>query len=81
MEYLDVNWTLANCTGKPLNWFFSLKQSEIKLAKGLCADCPIKQDCLQYSVEKDEFGLWAGLTRKERLDLYGDHQEQESQMD
>jgi len=42
-------------------------RSAIKVAKKLCAQCPIKQECLEYAVEaEEEWGIWGGLTARER---------------
>jgi WhiB family redox-sensing transcriptional regulator len=39
-------------------------------AKKLCTTCPVQPDCLQYSLAAgEEFGVWGGLTEKERHDL------------
>lgn len=37
-------------------------------AKRICAHCPVATDCLQHAVSNHEpFGIWGGLTAKERL--------------
>jgi len=42
-------------------------RTAIKVAKSLCAECPIQRDCLEYAVEaKEEWGIWGGLTSRER---------------
>lgn len=42
-------------------------RAAVKLAKSLCAECPIRKDCLEYAVEaKEEWGIWGGLTSRER---------------
>jgi WhiB family redox-sensing transcriptional regulator len=36
-------------------------------AKAICAECPVRQICLEYSFEHDIwFGIWGGLTPAER---------------
>lgn len=41
-------------------------------AKKLCAGCPIRVQCLEYAVEAEEpYGVWGGLTAKERKRLRG----------
>jgi len=38
-----------------------------KLAKQMCARCPIQKECLDYAMTaKEEFGVWGGTTRYER---------------
>ena len=38
-------------------------------AKSLCAGCPVRAVCLEWSIENHrqaEFGIWGGMTEKER---------------
>jgi hypothetical protein len=38
-----------------------------KVAKGLCAECPIKNACFIYAQETNErYGIWAGTLPGER---------------
>jgi WhiB family redox-sensing transcriptional regulator len=37
-------------------------------AKAICADCPIRERCLEYArAEEIPYGTWGGLTAAERL--------------
>lgn len=39
-------------------------------AKAICADCTVREQCLQYSLEREEpFGVWGGLSEDERFRL------------
>jgi len=38
-------------------------------AREICAACPVREDCLKYSIDADEFGIWAGLDQDERRNL------------
>jgi WhiB family redox-sensing transcriptional regulator len=38
-------------------------------AKGICRDCPVLSECLAYSLEVEEYGIWAGLDAREREEL------------
>jgi WhiB family redox-sensing transcriptional regulator len=39
-------------------------------AKALCATCPVREECLEYALERSEvFGIWGGLNGKERRDV------------
>ena len=40
-------------------------------AKLLCAACPVRQRCLDYALEYEEFGIWGGATPEERDELRG----------
>ncbi len=38
--------------------------------KKVCVTCPVKKDCLDYSLESREpYGIWGGLTETERKTL------------
>jgi hypothetical protein len=38
-----------------------------KIAKRLCAECPIREKCFTYAIESNQrFGIWAGTTPAER---------------
>lgn len=37
--------------------------------KLLCAACPVRQRCLDYALEYEEFGIWGGATPEERDEL------------
>lgn len=61
-------WQLqANCNEDQQDLFFSLAESKIEKAKAICQACPVKSECLQFSVDNDiEFGIYGGMTRNER---------------
>ena len=40
-----------------------------KVAKEICADCPIKDLCLDYALSAGMHGTWGGMTHEERLGL------------
>jgi WhiB family redox-sensing transcriptional regulator len=54
----------------PEIWFSDDKEgsgTNYKLAKQLCAECPVQNLCLEYSLASEEmFGVWGGLTPTER---------------
>jgi WhiB family redox-sensing transcriptional regulator len=40
------------------------------IAKRLCMDCPVRDQCLQDALDHDErYGVWGGLTARERYRL------------
>lgn len=50
--------------------FFPEKGGSTKDAKDVCKKCDVKDDCLQYALEKDErFGIWGGKSERERRKL------------
>jgi WhiB family redox-sensing transcriptional regulator len=41
--------------------------AEMRMAKALCAECPVKAECLTYALAANEqYGIWGGLTANER---------------
>lgn len=47
--------------------FFSDEKHEIKLAKGICRQCSVAHECLEFAVRNQEkYGVWGGFTPRER---------------
>lgn len=45
-------------------------QAQIEQAKAVCADCPVRQTCLEWALTTPEpWGIWGGLTEEERAAL------------
>lgn len=62
----------AACTEVAPDLFFADATDLVntKLAKKVCVECPVKDQCLQYALEnRMEFGVWGGLTVLERRSL------------
>ncbi len=68
----------AACKGPQSSIFFPPSSFERKddkdrregNAKGICASCPVRQDCLDYAMEiREPHGIWGGLTEGERRSL------------
>lgn len=39
-------------------------------AKRICLGCEVRNECLEYALQKDErFGIWGGLSERERRKL------------
>jgi len=48
----------------------SQQNNHYQAAKKMCAQCPIKMQCLEYALEtRQPYGVWGGLTAKERRGL------------
>lgn len=51
----------------PYNARMSEKTALIKVAKDICAQCPVIAECLSYALDTEqEFGVWGGLSEDER---------------
>ena len=71
------DWRVAAaCLHHDLNTFFPISnvgvaaQQQIAEAKGICAGCPVQQDCLDWALQVGpEFGIFGGHTEDERRAL------------
>jgi WhiB family redox-sensing transcriptional regulator len=65
----------AACRHVDLGLFFpagstGLAAGEIKAAKAVCGDCPVRRECLQFAFETNqESGIWGGKDENERHGL------------
>lgn len=59
------------CGTRPDLDFYTEDDAEIAEAKAVCRDCPVLQQCRDYSLapQADEWGVWAAMTRQERRDI------------
>lgn len=58
-------------TSDPEAWFPDHDDYEerVRMAKKLCATCPIQLECLRYALEHEQYGIWGGLTPRQRQKL------------
>jgi WhiB family redox-sensing transcriptional regulator len=66
----------AKCLGRDDSLFFGSGDpdvrppytlAEISNARAICADCPVARECLATALKnREEYGVWAGSTRKQR---------------
>ena len=62
--------TEASCRGVDAEIFFPATEDEAVPAKAICDTCPVRLACLAFALERNEkFGVWGGLTEKERARL------------
>lgn len=57
------------CIGEDPDIFFPAHGDPAPKAREICAACPAHRDCLEYSTETDEVGIWGGLDQQERRNL------------
>jgi WhiB family redox-sensing transcriptional regulator len=71
---LVARWReLAACRGADLNLFFPGRGETAGPARQACAQCPVRQQCLEYAVSnRIVCGIWGGLTGPERRALQSD---------
>ena len=54
----------AKCAGRGDLFFDDLYEQE---AKAICADCPVREQCLDHAMRAPEqYGIWGGKTPRER---------------
>jgi len=77
---IDVGSARAACRNAPAGLFYpkasreSPPQAQAREteAERVCATCPVQTECLSYAVRLQEnFGIWGGLTERERHRLAG----------
>lgn len=58
------------CVEVPVSVMYPSTRTEAAVAKAICAECPVRQECLDHAVRYREiFGIWGGKTEKERRAL------------
>ena len=57
------------CKTYPTKLFYQYDTKKDRLAKRICALCPVKTQCLEYALENHETGVWGGLNDMDRARL------------
>lgn len=58
------------CVNMPTESFFPRTRGIAKKTIQVCNECPVKWDCLNYSIINSiEYGIWGGKTETERMKL------------
>jgi WhiB family transcriptional regulator, redox-sensing transcriptional regulator len=64
---------VAACSGLPHAVFFPVGddlEDAIASAKGICAVCPVTDDCLEFALETNQkAGIWGGTSEEDRKAL------------
>jgi len=64
---------LANCKNGDPDALF-VEGAEQNIAKRICRGCPVKYECLADALDnRIEFGVWGGMTERERRALLRRH--------
>lgn len=66
----------ALCAGMDTNLFFddpednSASHFKREYAKGICAQCPVSTECLNFAIDNDiRDGIYGGITYRNRLNI------------
>jgi len=67
-EGFDMSWQdFANCRGADPDLFFPERGASTRTAKGICRECTVLGECLEFAiVSSEKFGIWGGLSERER---------------
>ena len=59
----------AECRGIDVSLFFPPNGIRPKQALKMCEGCRVRSDCLEWALENNtHFGVWGGLTERQRFD-------------
>lgn len=64
----ETDWmSVGNCADKPPSLFFPSDGVGVDHARRICADCPVKTQCLEYALaNRIDHGVWGGTSERER---------------
>ncbi len=65
---MNTSWRQrAACLGADPAIFHPLTDEEAEAAKAICAQCPVREACLEYALaNRERDGVWGGATERER---------------
>jgi len=65
---VDTSWMgRGKCRELPPDTFFPSDGVGVEVARRVCADCPVKEPCLEYAmVNHIDHGVWGGTSERER---------------
>lgn len=59
------------CRGVEPEVFFPVSEEDSWRAKEICGGCSVREQCLTWSLtNRERYGVWGGVTEKERLDMF-----------
>lgn len=57
----------AACRGLDPAIFYPASDEEADVAKHVCAQCPVREACLEYALSvREKEGIWGGCSERER---------------
>ena len=65
---MDLKWMARGlCSHLPPSTFFPRDGAGVELARKICADCPVREHCLEHAlVNRMDHGVWGGCSERER---------------
>ena len=64
----ETHWmAYGHCAHRPPSLFFPSDGVGVVVARRICADCPVKDLCLEYALShRIDHGVWGGCSERER---------------
>ncbi len=64
----DYDWMqAATCRGRSPSEFFPSDGVGVERARRMCAECPVRPECLEYALtHRIDHGVWGGCSERER---------------
>jgi WhiB family transcriptional regulator, redox-sensing transcriptional regulator len=57
----------AACVGVEPEIFYPVSEEDAEQAKAVCAECEVRQSCLEFALaNRERDGVWGGATERER---------------
>lgn len=65
---MDTKWmTRGRCVSVSPSRFFPSDGAGVEAARKICADCPVKEPCLEHALtNRIDHGVWGGCSERER---------------
>jgi WhiB family redox-sensing transcriptional regulator len=65
---MNLSWRQRGaCRGVDPDIFYPPSDEEAGPAKAICAQCPVREACLEYALaNRERDGVWGGATERER---------------
>ena len=78
-EGIDMAWQdFANCRGADPDLFFPERGASTRTAKGICRECSVQAECLEFAiVSSEKFGICGALSERERRKIRKERKERE----
>lgn len=71
MQWMPMPWvSRAACRGMDTALFFPAQGRGVAgVVVAVCEGCPVRSECLEHALEHEHFGVWGGMSGKQRSRL------------
>jgi WhiB family transcriptional regulator, redox-sensing transcriptional regulator len=68
VDEIELEWMRdGSCRNYPAGAFFPSDGVGVDAARRICAECPVREPCLEYALaERIDHGVWGGCSERER---------------